>query len=574
MQPIATPAEEREPRAESDLARGIERGRRRARPASPPATTQLLLSFIWPGLGQWHAAQRRRALLFAIPPLALALSVIGALLLSPRDFFLQLLVPSFGVAVIALVAVDGVWRVASIVDAWRMSRRQPVPSRRTLPLMVALSALVIAAHLVAGVYVQSIGAAGSRIFQGDRPQGESPLDIALGGPVSTTGPAVTAVPGSSASPDSTGGNECPVTNPGDTTGYGDPDDDPVGPDDTDPTATHELPAGPSFDPGASPPPFVCEVPGPVITPPGTSPGVATTTPGTSPGTSVDPTFDPGAGPLPADGLVTVLFVGIDSGLDRDHALTDTLMVAAYDRARDQVTMISIPRDTGRFPLYTGGYYKNRINTFLNYAARNPAQFPEGPIKALMREIGYIVGIHIDYYASTNLDGFPEVVDLVGGVDVVNTKRFLLHGGGATGTYLDPGPYHLDGTMARQYVRSRHGLNNSDWQRARRQQQVIAALAERVLAPDVASRLPEIIAAMANLARTNANPADMPMLLPILTRATAASAEHIVLQPSTYARRIPPSEVNGRYMTELNIAAIREMSIRVFGQYSRYASGGQ
>jgi LCP family protein required for cell wall assembly len=262
-------------------------------------------------------------------------------------------------------------------------------------------------------------------------------------------------------------------------------------------------------------------------------------------------------------------VGVDSGWDRDHALTDTLMVASFDQSHDQVTMISIPRDTGRFPLYTGGYYKNRINTFLNYAGRNPAQYPEGPIKALMREIGYIVGIRIDYYASTNLDGFPGVVDLVGGVDVVNPKRFLLRGSGATGTYLDPGPYHLDGDFALQYVRARHGLNNSDWQRARRQQQVIAAIAERALATGVAARLPEIIAAMANLARTDANPADMQTLLPILTRATTASAEHIVLQPSTYARRIPPGEVNGRYMTELNIAAVREMSIRVFGKYSRY-----
>ena len=66
------------------------------------------------------------------------------------------------------------------------------------------------------------------------------------------------------------------------------------------------------------------------------------------------------------------------------------MVASYDPTNDRVTMISVPRDTGRFPLYTGGYYKNRINTFLNYAGSHPSQFPEGPVKALMREISYIV----------------------------------------------------------------------------------------------------------------------------------------------------------------------------------------
>ena len=513
---------------------GTYRGRRRVRARARSPGSALLLSFIWPGLGQWYARQPRRALLYALPPLLLVGLLTGVVVSVPESFFLNLLVPSFAAVILALVGLHAIWRVVSLVDVWRKTRRDPPGRHRTAPLLILLVGAVLISHGLVGWYIGSYSAAGARIFQGGRPTGPSQIDLDLGGGpggVPRTGPGGT--PGTILGGGTTGDDKlpCPIVNPSDTAGYGDDVDDPN--DSEEPASTAPATADPTrLEPSASPPPFVCK--------------------------------PEAEGVFPADGPINVLVVGIDSGPGRDHALTDTLLVASFYPARDTMTMISIPRDTGRLPLYTGGFYKNRINSFLGYASRHPDQFPEGPIRALMREVGYILGTEIHFYAATNLEGFPPAVDLVGGVDVTLGNTIVIPGG-----LMAAGSYHLDGQQALAYVRSRHGPGNSDWQRAQRQQQVIMALATRTRDPAVAVRLPEILGALADLVRTNVRPSDVRGLLDILERATDSSAEHVVLRPDQYARRVPPGEVNGRYMTQLDMSAVRDLSRRVFGEYSGF-----
>jgi LCP family protein required for cell wall assembly len=383
--------------------------------------------------------------------------------------------------------------------------------------------VVVAAHAAAAVYVQSFAEAGQRIFQDERPEGVSAIDEILGGNQGSPSPGTSSLPG-----DTNGDGVVDWNDDGwieDEPGASDEPPEPDEPLDGSPA--------PTFDPSVTPPPIG---------------------------------NDPITGTLPAEGPINVLFVGLDSGLGRDHSLSDSLIVASYYRDRDTVTMISIPRDTGQLPLYKGGTYPRRINTFLNYARANPDLFPEGPIAALMREIGYLLGTTIHFYAATNLDGLPRVVDLVGGVDVVLDRPIA---DPKWNLYLEPGSYHLDGKSVMPYVRSRYGPGNSDFQRARRQQQVIKAVATRAKDPTVAARLPEIIDAMSEVVRTNVPRDQVKVLMRILDKASDASTEHIVLSPLRYARRIPVAETGGRYMIELNIAAVRELSLRVFGPYSRY-----
>ncbi|CAN5634961.1 hypothetical protein BH23CHL7_BH23CHL7_00170 [soil metagenome] len=67
-------------------------------------------------------------------------------------------------------------------------------------------------------------------------------------------------------------------------------------------------------------------------------------------------------------------------------------------------------------------------------------------------------------------------------------------------------------------------------------------------------------------RTNVPRNQTPTLLRILEGANDASTENIVLSPPRYARRVQGIHF---YQIEPNIAAIRELSMRVFGAYSRY-----
>ena len=492
----------------------------------------MLLSFLWPGLGQLYLGQRRRAAAYALPwAVVLVILLIGLAVNGPA-MFVWLLVPSITLLVIALLALHGVWAVLSIVDA---SGRSPQAGRRFTPafaLALALGLAVTTLHVGAGWTLQSVSQAGAEIFGVDRPVGDTDLDRALGGdtPVVVGG----EIPCPSGGADWGSFGDEPSLAPGATVEPG-PTDEPV-----DPLATE--------DPNEAPPALPCGSPSP-----GTSTGGGEVITGH-------------IGNIPEHGLINVLFIGVDSGPGRTHALTDTLFVASYDQDTHKLTMISIPRDTGRTPLYIGGTFRSKFNEFLGYAGRHPELFPEGGVQALMHEVGYILGIDINFYAATNLEGFPVLVDLVGGVTVTNQTRFWLD----SGAWLDPGPIHLDGTAALVYSRSRHGPGNNDWERARRQQQVVRALAQRMASPDMIPRLPGLLDLMAELARTNVKPSQLPALLPILMGSSNAEAEHIVLQPSEFARRLPPSETGGLYMTQLRMSKVAELSRRLFGEYSRYS----
>lgn len=534
-----------EPRSSTDPGRpspgpgAVAAGDTRQGAAIRPGSSSLAvtLSFLWPGLGQLYLGQPRKAAAYALPwALVLVLVIIGLAVSGPA-LLVWLLVPSVALPVIALTAIHGVWSVVSIVDA--SGRSRPRTRRFTPAFMLALvlAIAVAALHLAAGWTMYSISQAGAQIFGVEQPAGDTGLDDALRGgevPVGAGG----QVP-------------CPSDRSGDVT-YGD----------TPSMAPGTTPEpGPTDDPAASTGTGDSDLAPPLL--PCRSP---------SPGTSTDgnQVITDHIGFIPDHGPINVLFIGIDSGGGRTHALTDSLFVASYDRETQKLTMISIPRDTGRTPLYIGGTFRPKFNEFLGYAGRHPELFPEGGVKALMHEVGYILGTNIHFYAATDLEGFPPLVDLVGGVTVTNMTRFWLD----SGEVLDPGPIHLDGVRALMYSRARHGPNNNDWERARRQQQVVKAIALKMASPEMLPRLPGLIDHMANFARTNAQPAQLPALLPIFLGAANAEAEHIVLQPSEYARRLPASETGGLYMTQLRMAVVADLSRRLFGEYSRYweASG--
>jgi polyisoprenyl-teichoic acid--peptidoglycan teichoic acid transferase len=276
-----------------------------------------------------------------------------------------------------------------------------------------------------------------------------------------------------------------------------------------------------------------------------------------------------APPIPREGLVNVLFVGVDSGPGRDHALTDTLIVASFNPDTNEIVMISVPRDTGRVPLFTGGTYNPRINSMLSHFRNNPDRYPDGGIETLKRQMGHLIGVPIHYYAVTNMAGLREVVDLVGGVTVELDHSIA---DSRMGLFMEPGRHHLDGERALMFVRSRYGPGNNDFVRARRQQQVIRGLADRARDPGVLVRLPEVLDAGARLVRSDAPVHQLPEILDLLERSEGARTTQIVLSPPTYARRIPPEEVGGRYMIELRMAAVAALSVELFGQESRYSAG--
>jgi LCP family protein required for cell wall assembly len=508
----------RAPAQDLRLETGIYRGRRNANHArtwragrSP--TVASVLAFLWPGLGHAYAGHPYRALLWAVPPLALLAGATVWIAQAPEIFALRLLTPTIALAVVAAIALHAAWRVAAILDAWRATRSGPWRHDGSLVLVVALSAVVLLGHGIAGSYVQSVYVAGSQIFSTDTGGGANVvLDDFLDD-------------GDADDADTDDGD----ADDADTDDFGDLDD------------WDNWEEWADWEPGDW------------------EPGVNATDDGSLGGRA--------PGELPRSGPISVLIIGTDAAPSRDHSLTDSLMVVTYLREEDQVSMISFPRDTGRLPMYDGTVFGPRINTLLGRANRDPVRFPHGAMGTLVRQMEYLVGVPIHYWVITNMNGFRELVEVVGGVQVTLDRAIA---DGSKNLFLEPGKHFFTADEVMQVVRSRRGPGNSDWERARRQQKVLRAIGSRVKDPSVAVRMPEVLSAASRLVRTNVPPDQLADLFVLLEQSEHATTKHVVLRPSQYASRIPPGEVNGRYMTQLNMGAVRLLSIELFGEYSRHS----
>jgi LCP family protein required for cell wall assembly len=269
--------------------------------------------------------------------------------------------------------------------------------------------------------------------------------------------------------------------------------------------------------------------------------------------------------------VTILLVGVDNTHTRDLALTDTLMVASFDPLTQSLTMISIPRDISRLPFYSGGEWRPRINTLMQNAAREPERYPDGPMGSLVKQISYVVGVPIDYYAQIDIAGFTRLIDMVGGVDVV-VERAVNDPGyqfspDEVGFRVEPGPHHFDGKMATAFARSRRG--SSDYDRARRQQQILLALRRKLEDPFVLANVGGLVDALGDMIRTDAPLERFPEIVSIAQRSQDAATRNIVLSPPKYAQSVFTDSGTRTFQLELKMPAIEELSIELFGEDSRY-----
>jgi LCP family protein required for cell wall assembly len=277
-------------------------------------------------------------------------------------------------------------------------------------------------------------------------------------------------------------------------------------------------------------------------------------------------------PPPGSSRITVLLTGIDSSPTRSHALNDTMIVVSLDTATGKLAMVSFARDIAGFKLWDGRTFPGKINSLMSVAQSNHSAYPLGGINTLVKELGYLLGIPIDYYAAVNLPGFTALVDAAGGVTVRNDSVIddPSYGGWTdkrpVGFHLGVGKFTLDGQSALAFARSRMGPGNNDFVRARRQQQLILALEQKLTSPAMLPRLPAIIKALGNTVRTN-YPADgLSRILTVAKTINANDTTRVVLGPPYATRSSDPTT----YSLTLDMARIKALSIKLFGSDSAYA----
>lgn len=163
-------------------------------------------------------------------------------------------------------------------------------------------------------------------------------------------------------------------------------------------------------------------------------------------------------------------------LGTNGALTDTIMVASINESKEKISLFSIPRD-----LYING---RRINEYYHYYGA----------ETLERMVESVSGLKIDNYVQVDLAGFVSVVDLLGGLDVHVTEDiydglYPNSKGGYDAFSITKGDYHMDGTEALRYARSRK--STTDFDRAGRQQIILASLRTKILQLDSVMEMKEL-----------------------------------------------------------------------------------
>ena len=287
--------------------------------------------------------------------------------------------------------------------------------------------------------------------------------------------------------------------------------------------------------------------------------------------SIDFSGTPNASPPSASSRINILFTGIDSGNGRDHALTDTMLIASIDPETKQVSMVSFPRDISNFKLWDGRTFKGKLNSLMTYARLHPKEFPDGAVGTLTKELGYLLGVPIYYYAAINLDGFKQMVDLVGGVTVtydqnINDPTYIWEDGAPNGYTFKAGTRHLDGRHALAFVRSRKA--DSDFARAARQQILLVALRKELTKPDMLPKIPALLKAAAKTVRTDFPQSQAADMVALVRGVDDKSIQRYVLGPP-YATHPPNSTTGGLYTLKLNMTKLAALSVKLFGTDSRY-----
>ena len=242
--------------------------------------------------------------------------------------------------------------------------------------------------------------------------------------------------------------------------------------------------------------------------------------------------------------VNILLLGIDEREDQYGPWrTDTMIVLTIDPENNTAGMLSIPRDLW---VTIPDYGEDRINT-AHYTGDLKKHPGGGPALAI-KTVQYNLGIPIHYYVRVNFGGFVEAIDTIGGVDIYVEKEIddPLYPDSAFGydpLYIPAGQQHMDGELALKYARTRHG--GSDFDRLRRQQQVIMAVRDKVLRlgmlPDLLPKLPGLLKTLGDSVQTDLQPDEM---LNLVQLASKIDEEHIKTATIDSSMTEPTTRYNG------------------------------
>jgi len=221
-------------------------------------------------------------------------------------------------------------------------------------------------------------------------------------------------------------------------------------------------------------------------------------------------------------LVNIILLGGDNELTTDGTVrTDTMIIVSINRDTNTVNMLSFPRDLYVY-IPTPNGMMNRLNVV--YGVGESIGYTGGGFGLLRQTIFYNFGINVHYYAKVDFTGFKTIIDTIGGIGIsvdCTYQDYALIGAElpdnmtdlGDGLYqLGVGYYEMNGAQALWFSRTRH--NSSDFDRGRRQQQVIRAIWRKALSTVNLSNVTQLWEQGMSILETDMRLEDFIGLLPI------------------------------------------------------------
>ncbi|MFJ8524760.1 LytR family transcriptional regulator [Bacillus cereus] len=182
--------------------------------------------------------------------------------------------------------------------------------------------------------------------------------------------------------------------------------------------------------------------------------------------------------------VSILLLGADQQ-GNEKGRSDSLMVITLNPKNNSIKTVSIPRDT--YTEIVGKGKSDKINHAYAY----------GGVDMATETVEKFLNVPIDFYIEVNMDGFKDIVDAVGGVDVNNDLDFSWDG-----IHFQKGNIHLTGEEALTYTRMRKEDPRGDFGRQMRQRQVMQAVINKGASFSSLSSYGDVLTAIQKNVKTN------------------------------------------------------------------------
>ena len=233
-----------------------------------------------------------------------------------------------------------------------------------------------------------------------------------------------------------------------------------------------------------------------------------------------------------------------------EGLSDTMLLIRFNPDNEELTVLSIPRDTRT---YVDG---------LGVTKLNEANFYGGPALAATSVSELLDDVQIDRYVRINVQGVEKLVDALGGVDVY-VPQDMEYRDESQHLYIDlqEGEQHLNGEEAMQFLRFRYD-DKGDIGRVQRQQMLMRAMQEQTLSPATLARLPQILSVIQSHVDTNLSVEELLALVGFASQMDRSDVQMVML----------PGDFSTTNQYELSYWLPQERAIeQMVAQYFRRAS---